>query len=326
MNNTKNILNNIDYAGFSLLFIAEGFTAAQEQLFYDHIFKVYNRIADYECFTKLKQDNRRISLLSLYVASANSGTSTSAAGAVGRTLLESYIDGNGLHLNYTKLEALINDSTLMKQGEQQPLAKSLMIYNSDLRSMTRSFILPIIIFPESTMPSGELEFMEDDKFYFVATTLNGWYEQVAIRGMARMVGLGDEFDLNGAANLVPDPEMGETINTQFPNLFYTTTPGSMAGNNGGFKWMGLFPQGATAPITVHPHPSSGSTADRNLPAIPFSYKTIEMWEGGGNYRTKVYRTAVDCIQRRRIGDSSLPVKNTRVSLCPICTFCLEKII
>jgi len=55
----------------------------------------------------------------------------------------------------------------------------------------------------------------------------------------------------------------------------------------------LFPESAISPISVHPHPLSGAVPDRTLPVIPFSYKSIELWEGGGLYRKYVYRPSFD---------------------------------
>lgn len=62
-----------------------------------------------------------------------------------------------------------------------------------------------------------------------------------------------------------------------------------------------------------------------FPTLSFSYKTIELWEDGGGYRKKIYRAAHDCLLRRRIGDTTLPVKTKRVSLCPICELTLNKL-
>ena len=59
--------------------------------------------------------------------------------------------------------------------------------------------------------------------------------------------------------------------------------------------------------------------------IPFSYENIELWEGGGYFRKNVYRSAYDCLLRRRIGDSSLPVKAIKTAICPICQMSLLKI-
>jgi|SRR5690606_10352328 hypothetical protein len=326
MNDVKNIINDPNLSNISLLFIAEGFTAQQEQLFYNNIFDIYDRISSYECFTKLKQDNSKVAFLSLYAPSANSGTSTSATSAIGNTLLESYIDGNGLHINYEKYEELIENSNIYIESELQPLSSKIIFYDDDFAAITGRFILPIIIFPPTTSPNGELENFQLDQYYFVATTLDNFYEQIIVRSLAKISGLGDEFDLNGQEYEYPDNLTMEAINTSCPNLFSSESVTSMTVDSIYFKWRFFFPSYATSLVIIHPHPSSGTIADRNLPTIPFSYKSIELWEGGAGYRNKVYRPAIDCLQRRRIGDQTLPVKNSRVSLCPICMRCLEKLI
>ena len=326
MNYVKNIINDPDYANISLLFIAEGFTAQQEQQFYENIFNIYDRISSYECFTKLKQDNSRIAFLSLFVPSANSGTATSATSAIGNTILESYIDGSGLHINYTKYEQLIDNSNIYIGGESHPLSSEVIIYDDNFVAITGHFILPIVIFPPNTVPNGELENLQLDQYYFVASTLDNFYEQIVIRSLSKIVGLGNEFDLNGQEYEQPDSQTMELINASFPNLLSTEYASNLTENSVDFKWRPFFPSYATSPVTIHPHPTDGTVADRNLPTIPFSYKSIELWEGGVGYRQKVYRSAIDCLQRRKIGDPTLPIKTNRVSLCPICMLYLEKLI
>ena len=71
---------------------------------------------------------------------------------------------------------------------------------------------------------------------------------------------------------------------------------------------------AESPIILTPY-----LPDNTIDAVPMTPSTIEYWEGGGGYRTKVYRSAHDCLMRRRIGESRLPVSAGRVAFCKVCT-------
>lgn len=307
----------------SLVFIAEGYTVAQETQFYQDVDQAFQRILDYHSLINLRRDNNSLSVYTLFIPSAQSGIASNATEAINRTPFESYLS-NGLHLNYNKIRDVLDDAYFASySNEQNKLSTRLVLMNSDeLESLTKA--LPVFIFPNITSQVGEFENLIANQYYYVATTLDNFYEQAILRAVFRLWGLGDEFELDGNGFLEPDDEVGTTINFLFPNLFYTANLNLISPSTPDFKWRNLFTSFDSTTITTHPHPGSVNTPDRTLPSIPFSYRKIELWEGGGGFRKKIYRVAQDCLLRRRIGDPTLPVKEKKIALCPVCEFSINK--
>lgn len=309
----------------TLVLIAEGYTAAQESQFHKDVDQAYKKVIDYCSLINLKLHNNSISLYTLFIPSLNSGIATSAAGAVNRTVFESYITSGKLYLNYNKVKAVLEDSYFNKLGTEDSNLKNKMLFFNEEHNNALNLAIPIFIFPKIASQVGELENQTENQYYFVATTLENFYEQVILRALFKILGLGDEFDLSGTEYLEPNEEIGVTIDAMYPNLLYSTDAANIKPTDENFKWNVLFTSFNTSSVPVHPHPGAANTPDRTFPSIPFSYKTIELWEGGGGYRKKIYRAAHDCLLRRKIGDTTLPVKTKRVALCPICELSLNKL-
>lgn len=304
----------------SLIFIAEGYTAEQQTMFYRDVDQAFQRMLDYHNLINLRLENNSISVYTLFLPSSQSGIASSATEAINRTPFESYLS-NGLHLNYNKVKDVLEE-TYFDSTEDSGIKESLFLIGSDEAPRLKQAI-PVFIFPYINSQIGELESLENDKYYFIATTLDNRYEQVILRALMRVWGLGDEFELAGSDFLEPSKEIGSTINFVYPNLFYTESANLMTPLNTDFKWNTFFTSFSTSNIPVHPHPGSINDPDRAIPETPLALKTIELWEGGGGFRTNVYRASRDCLLRRRIGDSSLPVKDKIVALCPLCEFSLN---
>lgn len=309
----------------ALVLIAEGYTASQMTQFYMDADQTYKKIVDYCNLINLKLTNKSISIYTLFLPSLNSGIATSATSAINRTVFESYISSGKLHLNYNKVRSILEDSYFNKSGTEDSNLKNKMLFFNEEHNNTLNLAIPIFIFPKIASQIGELESKNQDEYYFVATTLENFYEQVILRALFKILGLGDEFDLSGTDYLEPEQEVGAAIDAMYPNLLYVPNTTNISPQNESFKWNVLFTTFNTTSMVTHPHPGAISTPDRTFPTIPFSYKTIELWEGGGGYRKKIYRATHDCLLRRRIGDTTLPVKTKRVSLCPICELTLNKL-
>jgi hypothetical protein len=99
----------------------------------------------------------------------------------------------------------------------------------------------------------------------------------------------------------------ETIQLGFNTDYLPTPPGVAAS----VKWRVL---GVTGATPVHPHASSGNVVD-NYPTTP---SEAEFWEGGDGFQTKVYRTAKDCLMRRRLSDMSALLRARRIPFCLAC--------
>lgn len=307
----------------SLVFIAEGYTAAQETQFYQDVDQAFQRMLDYHNLINLRLNNNSLSIYTLFVASSQSGIASNQTEAINRTVFESYLS-NGLHLNYNKVKDVLEDTYFDNDlSERSKLIDRLLIFDSD-RNQNLKEAIPVFIFPYNATQIGEIENFESNTYYYIATTLDNYYEQVILRSLFRILGLGDEFELEGSDYLTPDEETGAVINGGIPNLIYSLNPNSFTPLSTEFKWRGLFTSFDTTAISVHPHPGLDNIPDYTLPTIPFSYENIELWEGGGYFRKNVYRSAYDCLLRRRIGYSDLPVKEQKVALCPLCQMYLYK--
>lgn len=308
----------------SLIFIAEGYTAAQETQFYRDVDQAFQRMLDYHSLINLRLENNSISVYTLFLPSSQSGIAASATEAINRTPFESYLS-NGLHLNYNKVKDVLEDTYFSDNLDnmENKLSDRLTTNQDTNRALFSKKAIPIFIFPYIASQIGEVENLTTNQYYYTATTLDSWYEQIILRSLFKVLGLGDEFDLLGVDYSEPDEENGQILNFLYPNLYYTTNSNQITPLSPDFKWASYFTSFDTNVIPVHPHPSNGDNINRLLPEIPYSYKSIELWEGGGGFRKNVYRSAEDCLLRRRIGDSSLPVKSTKISLCPICEFYLR---
>jgi hypothetical protein len=80
------------------------------------------------------------------------------------------------------------------------------------------------------------------------------------------------------------------------------------------------------PISIHNKVGVPNLGDYTLNNQYIRYEKPEFWEGAGGFRTKVYRSSFDCLQRRQIGNALLPVRQNLVEFCPVCLNFLANII
>lgn len=308
----------------SLIFIAEGYTASQKNQFFKDVSIAYDKLLAYDCLSNLKFRNNFFGVYSLFIPSSQTGIAPNKATAAGRSPFESYLDSSGLHLNYSKVETVLESSFFNDNNDGSEVSKRLIVND---QGVTKSLFpaLPVFIFPNIATQIGEIENLISNQYYFLATTLDNYYEQIVARSLLKLIGLGDEFELPGTDKRQPvDDTTGKMVDYVCPNLLYTTNPSGITLNSSVFKWKIFFSESSSLSIGIHPHPAAIDTPDRTLPSIPLSYGGIALWEGGGGYRKNIYRSAYDCLLRRRVGDSTLPVKAKRVGLCPICSTYLKK--
>jgi hypothetical protein len=129
----------------------------------------------------------------------------------------------------------------------------------------------------------------DDEYYFIALTMNGLWHQPVLHAIGRSLGLGVEYDQAGSELLEPDTSEGQPI-FELNLLYYASLPSGSPDNT--FKWypaMSALEQ--VASLTVHAH--IGNSNDRDVRQAPFAQfiNSVELYEGGGKFRTKVYRSA-----------------------------------
>jgi hypothetical protein len=167
--------------------------------------------------------------------------------------------------------------------------------------------------------------------YIVATTTDGNWHQVVARAIAYRLGLGDEFELEdsgGKSFLKPTLRDGLIINVTYPNLLYAETVSTGPPTPLDLKWYDeLRESEQRKPLSVRAHTGSGPDYTDYAPVS--GGPEIQLVEGGASYRTKVYRSAPDCLLRRRIGghlSTGLSLKKRELQFCTICRRYLRGII
>mgnify|MGYP001186273864 CR=1 FL=1 len=315
----------------SLIFLAEGYREEDESLFYADVASILDKLENTFPFSCLKGNgnNRLFSIFVSFSPSSQFGYATSPQEAVNRTTFETYFQNGNLYANSDKINSSIEDLIYMSDANSEPSY----VKNSVSKGVTNIVEgvpvfsqnkLIFVLLPESERTDIELEVVDSNTYYTIFTSVDSHAEQVILKEVGRILGLGDEFDKPGEEYLKPTEIQGDYIRANIPNLYYA--PEISTGPNPSieeqFIWRYLFDRNYNSLVPIHKK-NTPEEVNRTLPAANVSYKNIELWEGGGGFRTDVYRSAEDCLLRRRIGDSSLPVKSTKISLCPICEFYLR---
>jgi hypothetical protein len=266
--------------------------------------------------------NRCFTSLSVYAhfeASANAGPSINAVAAAGRTLFDTSLNAATelLTLNKAKVNNKLNSLTMKYDGSDIQVSKLLSTGDPVCGA---SGALTVILLPSTAGNGGEYEHVpQDGDYYFVATTQNDLWYQVIIRGIGKAIGLGDEFDLPGNDFLEPAVENTTLLGHGYPNLLYFKPEPTEAPYKS-FKWRDkLSVTQQQVPLEIIRHPGNAATPDRTLDTSFTSPDRIKLYEGGGGYRTRVYRSSMDCLLRRKIAEPSLPIRKKEVQLCPICS-------
>jgi hypothetical protein len=317
------LVGNSAARSFKLILLAEGYTAGQSAQFAADCLSFTEQLLATPPFNLTRINPNWITVYSLFSVSANAGPASGTATA-GRTAYESAIDpGTGaLTVNPAKVNAMVAAEQIDVNGTATPLAD---FCAKGAPSYGSSGVLIAVLLPSVVTPAqgAEMEYAPaPDDYHFVATTQNGRWPQLIFRAMGRCLGLGDEYELDGPDQLAPP----DTMQYAPPfNLELYRSPPVL--NDASAKWTWLM--AATrrqGPADVHAKMGLPATADYSVNAVPETPVTIEYWEGGAGYRTQIYRTAKDCLMRRRIGDSRLPVRGDPVPFCLSCRKFIEHVI
>jgi hypothetical protein len=292
---------------------AEGFVAAEESAFLAACAQFIQRLVATPPFNLTRISPQSLSVYARFMASGASGPVTGAR-ISGRTVFESAVDGAGvLTVSPARVKAVVDAEEIRVAGVAAPLPA---FVTPGEQTLGMRGTLLVLLLPQQAGNGVEAELLPAslDEYHCVATSLNGAWHQLVLRAMGAAFGLGDEFELPGPAWLAPAPE--EPWIPYF-NLEYFDVPPLV--NRTSPKWRELFgPAAQNSPPVIHPKPLPAATPDTTLAAFPAMPDSVELWEGGGGYRTKVYRTAQDCLMRRRIGDPALPVRSAPVPFCLAC--------
>ena len=316
---------NSPFNSFKLVLISEGYLASESSKFASDCQEFTFRLVQTSPFNMSRSNARWLSIYTIFTASNNSGPSIDAPAGTGRTAFESSVNTHlgTLTVNIVKFKAFVNVERLSVKGEAIPLsefcAEGIPTYGN-----TGTLIVLLLPSGSSGTLGGELEYNPGlNDYHFVATSCDGEWQQVIFRGIAKCLGLGDEFELPG--NDFLEPPLAARKYVPFFNLEYFSVPPIT--NDASIKWRSLL--GATqrkAQPIVHAKTSNIATPDNTYNSFPMTPERIEYWEGGGGFRTHIYRTAKDCLMRRRIGDQNLPVRSQHVAFCIACRKFLEGII
>jgi len=306
-------------SSFKIFIVSEGYVAGKRADFYNACNLFINNFFNAYPFSGIDRSLTSISIYAHFEASANAGPSMNAPAAPGRTLFDTSMNSGAelLSLNKTKINDKLNSLSLKYDGADIQ-ASTLLSTKGPVSGGAGA--LTVILLPPTAGNGGEYEHEpQAGDYYFVATTQNNRWYQVIIRGVAKAIGLGDEFDLPGNNFLEPVGENIILFAHGYPNLVYFDSVPLMPPSNN-FKWKNkLSVVQQLAPLEIVRHPGNAATIDRTLDTSFTSPDLIKLYEGGGGYRTKVYRSSRDCILRRKIGDISLPLRKQEIQLCPICS-------
>lgn len=310
------------YETFKLVILSEGFVAGEERQFYDSCTELMDSILDTPPFNVLKFSPFWLNTYSHFEPSNNAGPAINTSASPGRSAFDSSLDTSAeiLTLDVSKVATTLNTLTL--KNDQTNVDLSELMGPGGLAKGSLGGLVVLLLPETSGNNGGELEYFPTDnlEYYFVATTMNGAWHQVILRSIGKLLGLGDEFELDGASFEAPPPL--DHSSTGYPNLLYFDPAPTTAPNSSWIWYPMLSGFEQTQVLPVHPHPGTTGTPDRSLPSFPASPSSIELWEGGAGFRSKVYRPAFDCLMRRRLGDNSLPVRNENVPFCKVCKYVL----
>lgn len=311
---------------FKIFFVAEGYLKTEYGLFLSDCIETIHRILKTPPFNLLRIRPNFLSVYAIFKDSTNSGPAIDTTPSNNRSVLESKLNSsNGiLEINYTKLEDILKTIKIPYLDESINFTD---IAKKGVPNMGILGDLIVVLLPElatSNAKGGEYENpLDKDQYYFVATTKNKEWYQIILHGLGKTLGLNVEYELDGNDFEEPPTDVPISFNKNLTSFENMTADLANAKTN----WSSLFSatQRVQA-ISIHPNNSSSGIPSTNINIIPETPEKIEFWEGGGGYRKKVYRSAKDCLMRRQIGNTSLPVREQKMPLCFVCRNIIKNLI
>ena len=304
---------------FNLLLLAEGFTI--EGPFIKKCHQLVRDLLGIVPFNTTRYQPSWINVYCYFTASTDPGP---VLGTVpGNTVFGSTYDTStsSLKLNTTSVSDVIHGQPRLwvrgEEGDRDHPAGNFWFLGPQRMGPTSGLI--VILLPESvdgTLVSAEMESPASSPIPFFATTTDGLWHRVVARAMARVLGLGDEFERAGPNFLKPNQDESRKLDI-YPNLTYLPAPFT-ANPPVDFKWYKeLDSRQRSRPLKVIKHPLPVDNPNASVPSRRVTTADIDLVEGGGGYRTDVYRSAEDCLMRRQIGGALSP-KRDDVPFCTIC--------
>lgn len=299
-----------------IILLAEGFRTADRPQFAAACSDFVAFLSRTAPFSLMDIHPYSISVHSGFVASNAAGAAVDAP-ANNRTAFDGRYDtaAGRLTISQSKFNTFVEDPATTLTVENRDLQLGEVLCKGDLTMGTTGAVVALLVPPIAGKPAtAETESVPSaGDYHFVACTTNNLWHQVVLRTIGRVMGLGDEWELDGSDFLAP----ASRRDIPYINLQYFAAPPT-TNRDKMMKWRSyLSLVDRIQPPVVHAKVNLAA-ADNTIDAVPVAPSTIEYWEGGGGYRTKVYRSAHDCLMRRRLGDSRLPVSAAPVPFCKVC--------
>ena len=308
----------------NLLIVAEGFVAAQEREFHGLCLDFIDFLLKTAPFNQTQKNAGWLNIWSSFSPSSQSGAFNGASAPAGRTVFDATSQAGELGLDQTAFEAWVSAEEFKEQDVTRPLTD---IFSAGESLSGSSGTIVVVLLPSQGGAGLEAELTPaDDQYKWLAVSADGLWEQFLLRAIAKKVGLGDEFENEGVDFLEPADDATKWQISNHFNLIYSDAPPA-ALDTPSMPWFPLFSAiQRTDPPAVHPRTGDPATTDDSIDAFPATQTKPEFWEGGGGFRRKVYRSAKDCLLRRKVGDPALPIRERVVPLCPACRHTVDNLI
>lgn len=316
-------------------FISEGYNSRAS--FLADAKKVIAALQEIEPFNLTRINKYWMSAFAHYVpvgaqGGADAGIHTGTSGpSPGSTALDFWfnISTSTLMLNQSKIDTVISTLEIREaDGTALNLKDNFLGGTGSPNSLGVDWnSVFFILIPENTsLPSSQRNRIEAEVRpinredpYIVASSMNGETAQVLARALCLTAGLVDEFE--GPDVIPANPEI-KYINDMVPNVLLTSTiPSGVPGPD--FKWYNyMTPAEQASPLVVIPHPNPGNP-NLVLESKPVNTLNFDLHMGAANSVNNALRVGADSLLRRRIGESSLPVKDHPIEVGPVSNIALR---
>lgn len=322
--------NGIDNfnSSLKLVFIAEGYRDEDQLEFTSDCLNFIEALYKTPPFNLTRINNYWISIYTAFAPSQERGPVIDDVRINGRTVFDSILDSSNGLLKFDKLkiDGFIEQIKIDAYGSEDVLSSYIVKGNP---IFWHSSFIPILLLPKIDEFENRGEFengMIENHFYFVATSVNKYWQQIIFRTIGKYLGLGDEFEESGPDAKTPYPTDTDSslISYPFNNLGYLEEGQIPSIRN--MKWYSLLKSTQrNTPLQVKKS-QNDDTPNHQIPTFPTTSHNIEPWEGGGGFRKNIFRSSFDCLMRRKIGSELLPVKEKNVPFCKVCRETISNII
>ena len=303
-------------ASFKLMLVAEGFSAPSRGQFASLCVEMVEALLSTTPFNRSRAHPEWLSVLRVFEPSSDSGPRVAGSAAGHSTLLNSSVEPatQRLDIDPAKLTTLLQRQEVSTSNGTRRLS-DLYGCNGITYGLTGGIVA--VITPPIDDPAGadnHVRPAELGQYHLVATTANGLWPQVVLRGIGTALGLVDEFERPEPEYAIASTDAGVFQNS--PNVVFCDAPPQRNSDVAVWRHVMSATQRLSAAI-VHPH-VAGDLPDSVLPAAPVVEGGFAFWEGGAGFRRKAYRSAEDCLMRRAPGLGYLPARASFVPFCAVC--------